>query len=111
MKYNGKDRNGDLRRIQLLIAAAAAVIGGAGGWFAAIRTEAVQDQMRLLLVMMALCAAAGVDLLVRCRSCFWQALRCARPLILSCVRIGRRGCCFQACWAAQGSLLCWGCAA
>lgn len=65
VKYNGKDRNGDLRRIQLLIAAAAAVIGGAGGWFAAIRTEAVQDQMRLLLVMMALCAAAGVDLLVR----------------------------------------------
>ena len=42
--------------------AAAGAVGAVGGWFAALRTAAALDQLRLLLVMAALCAAAGVDL-------------------------------------------------
>lgn len=45
--------------------AAAAVMGALGGWLAAPRTAEPLDQLRLLLAMAALCAAAGADLLLR----------------------------------------------
>ena len=49
-------------RWQWSLLAAAGAVGAVGGWFAALRTAAALDQLRLLLVMAALCAAAGVDL-------------------------------------------------
>ena len=49
-------------RWQWSLLAAAGAVGAIGGWFAALRTAAALDQLRLLLVMAALCAAAGVDL-------------------------------------------------
>ena len=50
---------------QRALIAASAAAGAIGGWLAPLRTDGPLELLRLLLVLAALCAASGVDLLLR----------------------------------------------